>query len=100
MLARALYKNAEVLILDEPTAALDPLAEADMYKKYNKFTSGKTSLFISHRLSSTQFCDRVIFLEKGKIKQDGSHKELIKEDGPYREMFLAQAHYYQEEEVI
>lgn len=100
MLARALYKNAEVLILDEPTAALDPLAEADMYLRYNELTKGKTSLFISHRLSSTQFCDRVIFLEKGKIKQDGSHEKLIKEEGPYREMFLAQAHYYQEEEVI
>lgn len=100
MLARALYKDASVLILDEPTAALDPLAEADMYLRYNEFTKGKTSLFISHRLSSTQFCDRVIFLEKGKIKQDGSHESLLKEDGPYREMFLAQAHYYQEEEVI
>lgn len=100
MLARALYKNAEVLILDEPTAALDPLAEADMYLRYNELTKGKTSLFISHRLSSTQFCDRVIFLEKGKIKQDGSHEKLLKEEGPYREMFLAQAHYYQEEEVI
>lgn len=99
MLARALYKNAEVLILDEPTAALDPLAEADMYLKYNEFTKGKTSLFISHRLSSTQFCDRVIFLEKGKIKQDGSHEKLVREEGPYREMFLAQAHYYQEEVI-
>lgn len=100
MLARALYKDAPVLILDEPTAALDPLAEADMYLKYNEFTKGKTSLFISHRLSSTQFCDRVIFLEKGKIKQDGIHEQLIKEEGPYKEMFMAQAHYYQEEAAI
>ncbi len=97
MLARALYKNAPVLILDEPTAALDPLAEAEMYKKYNKLTQGKTSVFISHRLSSTQFCDRVIFLQDGIIKQDGSHRELINEEGPYREMFNAQAHYYQKE---
>lgn len=97
MLARAIYKNAPVLILDEPTAALDPLAEAEMYKKYNQLTKGKTSLFISHRLSSTQFCDRVIFLQDGNIKQDGSHQELIKEEGPYREMFNAQAYYYQEE---
>ena len=100
MLSRALYKNAPVLILDEPTAALDPLAEADMYLRYNEFTKGKTSVFISHRLSSTQFCDRVIFLEKGKIKQDGNHEELLEKDGPYRDMFLAQAHYYREEEVI
>lgn len=99
MLARALYKDAPVLILDEPTAALDPLAEADMYRRYNEFTKGKTSLFISHRLSSTQFCDRVIFLENGKIKQDGTHDELINEQGPYREMFMAQAHYYQKEAV-
>ncbi|MCM1991203.1 ABC transporter ATP-binding protein [Oceanirhabdus seepicola] len=97
MLARALYKNAPVLILDEPTSALDPLAEAEMYNKYNQLTKGKTSLFISHRLSSTQFCDRVIFLQDGIIKQDGCHRELIKEEGPYREMFNAQAHYYQEE---
>lgn len=100
MLARALYKNAQVLILDEPTAALDPLAEADMYLRYNEFTKGKTSLFISHRLSSTQFCDRVIFLEKGKIKQDGIHEQLVKEEGPYKEMFMAQAHYYQEDAAI
>lgn len=99
MLARALYKDAPVLILDEPTAALDPLAEADMYRRYNEFTKGKTSLFISHRLSSTQFCDRVIFLENGKIKQDGPHDELINEQGPYREMFMAQARYYQKEAV-
>lgn len=97
MLARAVYKNAPVLILDEPTAALDPLAEAEMYKKYHQLTQGKTSVFISHRLSSTQFCDRVIFLQDGIIKQDGCHSELIKEEGPYREMFNAQAHYYQEE---
>lgn len=97
MLARAIYKNAPVLILDEPTAALDPLAEAEMYIKYNQLTKGKTSLFISHRLSSTQFCDRVIFLQDGNIKQDGSHQELIKKEGPYREMFNAQAYYYQEE---
>ncbi|WBW98589.1 ABC transporter ATP-binding protein [Oceanirhabdus sp. W0125-5] len=97
MLARAVYKNAPILILDEPTAALDPLAEAEMYKKYDQLTKGKTSVFISHRLSSTQFCDRVIFLQDGSIKQDGCHGELIKENGPYREMFNAQAHYYQEE---
>jgi len=97
MLARALYKNAPVLILDEPTAALDPLAEEAMYNHYLEFTEGKTSLFISHRLSSTQFCDRVLFLKEGQVVQDGSHKQLMKEEGPYKTMFQAQAYYYQEE---
>lgn len=99
MLARAIYKAAPVLVLDEPTAALDPLAEEEMYKRYNLITAHKTSLFISHRLSSTQFCDRVIFLEGGSIKQDGTHNMLMKEEGPYKRMFDAQAHYYQEEVV-
>ncbi len=100
MLARALYKAAPVLILDEPTAALDPLAEEEMYNRYHEITEGKTSLFISHRLSSTQFCDRVIFIEHGHIKQDGSHDILINEQGPYKRMFEAQAHYYKEEVAI
>lgn len=97
MLARAIYKESPVLILDEPTAALDPLAEEAMYKEYHQLTKGKTSVFISHRLSSTQFCDRIIFLEDGKIKQDGSHEELMHIDGPYKRMFDVQSHYYQEE---
>lgn len=97
MLARALYKSADTLILDEPTAALDPLAEADMYAQYHQMTQGKTSLFISHRLSSTQFCDRIIFLENGQIAEEGSHETLLRADGLYADLFRTQASYYQEE---
>lgn len=97
MLAKALYKDAPILILDEPTAALDPIAESQLYEQYGNLTKNKTSIFISHRLSSTQFCNRVIFMEKGKIVQDGTHQQLMSLDGPYRTMFSAQAHYYQKE---
>lgn len=99
MLARALYKNAPVVILDEPTASLDPLAELDMYRQYNRFTEGKTSVFISHRLSSTRFCDRVIFLEAGKITETGTHDSLMKQAGSYAHMFAVQSHYYRKEDA-
>lgn len=94
MLARALYKGGNLLILDEPTSALDPLAEAELYRDYHRFTTNKTAIFISHRLSSTQFCDRVLFLQEGRLVQDGSHAELMAEGGPYRELFEVQARYY------
>lgn len=96
MLARALYKNAPILILDEPTAALDPLAEQELYMKYNDLTKKKTSLFISHRLSSTQFCDRIIYLEDGAIQEEGTHKELMNKKGKYAKMFEIQSQYYKE----
>lgn len=96
MLARALYKNAPLLILDEPTAALDPLAEERLYLLYDEFTENNTSLFISHRLASTKFCDRVFLLEHGKIIENGSHDELIKLDKKYKETFDIQAIYYKE----
>ena len=95
MLARALYKDAPVMVLDEPTAALDPLAEADLYERYNSLIGGKTSVFISHRLSSTQFCDRVVYLENGKILEDGPHQQLMQQGGQYAKMFEYQAYYYQ-----
>ena len=95
MLARALYKDAPVMVLDEPTAALDPLAEADLYERYNSLIGGKTSVFISHRLSSTQFCDRVVYLENGKILEDGTHQQLMQQGGQYAKMFEYQAYYYQ-----
>ena len=95
MLARALYKNASMLLLDEPTAALDPLAELDMYQHYNQFAQGKTCVFISHRLSSTRFCDRVIFLENGHITESGTHDALMAQAGSYAHMFQIQSHYYQ-----
>lgn len=94
MLARALYKEAPVVILDEPTAALDPIAESVMYEKYDEMIQGKTAVFISHRLSSTRFCDRILFLEEGRIVQEGSHERLMREGGPYAELFALQARYY------
>lgn len=97
LLARALYKNSPILILDEPTAALDPLAEADLYQKYASHVEGKTSIFISHRLSSTQFCHRILFFEQGKILEEGSHRELLEQNGAYAEMFRVQSQYYREE---
>ena len=96
MLARALYKDSPILVLDEPTAALDPLAEQELYVKYNSLTEHKTSLFISHRLASTQFCNRIIYLEDGLILETGTHNELMKKKGKYAEMFEIQSQYYKE----
>ena len=93
-MARALYKEAPILILDEPTAALDPLAEQEIYEKYMEMAQGKTSLFISHRLSSTRFCDRIFFLEKGRITQQGSHQKLLETGGAYARLFQIQSKYY------
>ena len=96
MLARALYKNGPILVLDEPTAALDPIAENDIYQKYSDMTAGKTSVFISHRLASTRFCDRILFIADGGIAEEGTHKELLAKGGAYAELFAVQSRYYQE----
>ncbi|MGN0405374.1 MAG: ABC transporter ATP-binding protein [Bariatricus sp.] len=96
MLARALYKNAPFIVLDEPTAALDPIAEADMYQKYNEFTDGRSSIYISHRLASTRFCDRIILVDQGKIREEGTHDELLKLCGKYAELYEIQSKYYKE----
>lgn len=98
MLARALYKDAPILILDEPTAALDPIAESRIYTEYARMTERKTSLFISHRLASTSFCDRILLLEHGEIREEGSHEELLRRGGDYRELFDIQRCWYQGEE--
>lgn len=97
LIARALYKNGRLLILDEPTSALDPLAESNIYQTYNEMTGDKTSIFISHRLASTKFCDEILFLEKGQVIERGSHEELLKKQGRYAEIFEIQSHYYKEE---
>lgn len=96
LLAKAIYKNAPVLILDEPTAALDPIAENELYLKYNEMTNGKISFFISHRLSSTRFCDRILFIKDGKIAESGTHEELMALKGSYYRMYQVQSYYYKE----
>ena len=100
LLARALYKDAPIIILDEPTAALDPIAENDMYLKYSELTKEKTAIYISHRLSSTRFCDRIILLDDAKIAETGTHEELLALGGKYAEMFETQSRYYREEAII
>ena len=99
MLARALYKKAPFIILDEPTAALDPIAEADMYSKYNEMTKGCTSVYISHRLASTRFCDRILLIGNHKIAEEGTHEELLKLSGEYARLFEIQSKYYREGDV-
>lgn len=96
LLARALYKDAPLLLLDEPTSALDPLAETAVYEQYHRLSQGKTTIFISHRLASTKFCDRIIYYENGRVKEDGTHDELMKENGAYAGMFEIQSQYYNE----
>lgn len=96
MLARALYKDGPILMLDEPTAALDPIAENDIYKKYNDMTQGKTAIFISHRLASTRFCDRIIFMAEGTVLEEGTHENLLARKGEYAKLFEVQSRYYQE----
>jgi len=97
MLARALYKDAPILILDEPTAALDPIAESQLYERYNELSYGRTSVYISHRLASTRFCDRIILLDGKGIAEVGTHDELLALGGKYAELFEIQSKYYKEE---
>ena len=94
MLARALYKNAPFIVLDEPTAALDPLAEADMYQKYDSLSGGKSSVYISHRLASTRFCDRIVLIDNASICEEGTHEQLLKAGGKYARLFEVQSKYY------
>lgn len=98
-IARALYKNSPIVILDEPTAALDPLAEAEIYEDFNKMVGGKTAIYISHRLSSCKFCDQIAVFSEGNIKEYGTHDQLMKiPDGIYKEMFTTQAKPYLDKE--
>ena len=98
MLARALYKNAPIIVLDEPTSALDPVAESEIYNKYSELTDGRMAVYISHRLASTRFCDRIILIEEGRIGEEGTHDELISQNGHYANLFEIQSRYYREGE--
>ena len=94
-LARVLYKNASILVLDEPTAALDPLAEYEMYSRFHELVKGKCAVYISHRLSSTKFTDRIAVFSDGKLAEYGDHKKLMQiPEGIYAQMFRMQAQYY------
>lgn len=93
-IARALYKDSPFVILDEPTAALDPISEADIYENFNHMIQGKTAVYISHRMSSCKFCDDIIVLDKGRIAERGSHEKLLKEKGIYASLYQIQAQYY------
>ena len=94
VIARAYYKDARLVILDEPTAALDALAENEIYQNFNEITSNKTSIFISHRLASTRFCDNIAVFENGSIVEYGDHETLLAKNGLYSDMFEKQAQYY------
>lgn len=99
LMARALYKDAPVLVLDEPTAALDPIAESEIYESFHRLSGDKTAIYISHRLASTRFCHRIVLIQDGAVAEAGSHAELLEQDGEYTRMFRIQSHYYQSKEV-
>ncbi len=94
-LARALYKDAPFVVLDEPTAALDPIAEMEVYEKFNEIVGDKTAVYISHRLSSCRFCDSIAVFDRGSIIQRGTHETLVRDaGGKYAALWNAQAQYY------
>ena len=96
-LSRAIYHDAPILILDEPTAALDPRAEYNIYQNFYKISQSKTTLFISHRLASAHFCDRILVFQNGQIIEDGTHASLLQEQGLYWELYNMQKQYYEDE---
>ena len=96
LLARALYRQSPVIVLDEPTAALDPVSENRLYETYDDVMRGKTTVFISHRLASTRFCHRIVLIDHGQIIEEGTHEELLARQGKYYELFETQAKYYRE----
>ena len=97
-LARALYKGARIVVLDEPTSALDAIAEQQLYQRFDHMIGKKSAVYISHRLASTRFCDKVAMFKDGQMIEYGSHEELMEKDGEYAHMFEVQAQYYQEQQ--
>lgn len=93
-IARAIYKNAPFVIMDEPTAALDPEAEAEVFEGFDKMVGNKTAIYISHRLASCKFCEDILVFDKGQVVQHGSHETLMEEKGLYEKLWNAQAGYY------
>ena len=99
-IARAVYKDAPFILLDEPTAALDPLAEYEIYSNFDKIAGVKTAIYISHRLSSCRFCEKIAVFHEGRLVQLGKHEELVADkEGKYYEMWEAQAQYYREKGI-
>ena len=98
--ARAFYRDSPIVILDEPTASLDPIAESNLYERFNNIIGDKTSIYISHRLASVKFCDVIAVFADGEIVEYGTHSELMEKDGVYADMFSKQAQYYVDAEEV
>ncbi|WP_369524184.1 ATP-binding cassette domain-containing protein [Ileibacterium valens] len=96
-ISRAVYKDADIILLDEPTAALDPKAESDIYESYEKLTDKKLAFYISHRLSSSKFCDRILVFQDGQIIEQGTHEDLMRDQTVYAELYNIQSKYYNED---
>ena len=96
-LAKALYKGAEIVVLDEPTSALDAIAEQTLYERFDDMIGDRSAVYISHRLASTRFCDRIAMFEEGRLAEYGTHDELMTLNGKYADMFNTQAQYYRED---
>ena len=94
LLARSLYQDGSIIILDEPTSALDPIAEKKLYEDFSDLVNGRTAIFVSHRLATTKFCDRIIVLKGGAVIEEGTHDELMEKQGEYAKMYQVQSKYY------